>query len=137
MKLHFLFFHHFIELADDFPPNLHKNSSVYLILQSYLLKKGHWFLNSKKLSSKNKQNPFYEQIEVILNFFTSKIIVYSKTTLKQYGKRVFSMIHQYQRTLLDYIPSCQQIHSKTINSENRPESQCHELGRFMLLMMVR
>ena len=53
------FFHDYKELAYDYPQNLLKKNLVYLIFQSYVLEKGCWFLNLRKIILK-------EQIESTL-----------------------------------------------------------------------
>ena len=68
----------------------------------------------KKISSRNKWYPFSAKIEAILNFTTSKIIVFSKTT------RVGEKGYSYDPSIsYSYIPSIDDHQKKTLRKYAR------------------
>ena len=49
------------EVAINYPQNKHQNKSVDHQVESHTLEESQFIMNSKKLSSKNIWNTFYEQ----------------------------------------------------------------------------
>ena len=81
------FFHDYKELAYDYPQNLLKNNLVYLIFQSYVLEKGCWFLNLRKIILKEQIESIpWAKTEVILNFSIFKMIYPQKPLKNSIGK---------------------------------------------------